>query len=297
MGTLTTDVAGGLAARRQARGHDVARRGVGRATRRHDARRVGHAGTLDPFATGSARRPRSDRANSPPSVHRRRAEGLRRDDPFGEETDTDDATGAVTRDAPTRRRCARSAQAIARLTGDDRPDCRRRTRPRRSAERAPMRRRAAARRSISRLRASSCIGGSCSRATTTTLTRASRAAAARTFARSRATWDALDRKRRPPRRASPLAQRRRSTSPTRRPLDAVRDRRRLDSARCATRFRHFRRSALTDAELARVSARQSGDRRIGEASLSRLALIDESGELVAIAERSGGELRPKVVLP
>jgi len=51
---------------------------------------------------------------------------------------------------------------------------------------------------------------------------------------------------------------------------------------------------LTDVELARVL---HGNPVIDEhASLDRFALVDDHGELVAIAERSGSELRPKVVL-
>jgi tRNA pseudouridine55 synthase len=51
---------------------------------------------------------------------------------------------------------------------------------------------------------------------------------------------------------------------------------------------------LTNVELARVL---HGNPVIDESALvDRAALVDEAGELVAIAERSGVELRPKVVL-
>ena len=74
MVTSATDAGGLLLVDKPAgvTSHDViaiVRRAVG-------ARRVGHTGTLDPFATGLLRRSRRPR-NSAHSVHRRRAESVR----------------------------------------------------------------------------------------------------------------------------------------------------------------------------------------------------------------------------
>ncbi len=87
----------------------IVRRAVG-------IRRVGHAGTLDPFATGllvmlTGRGTRLiPYIDSEPKVYEATIS-------FGSETDTDDLTGVVTRDAAVPTDIA-IAQAIAKLTGD-----------------------------------------------------------------------------------------------------------------------------------------------------------------------------------
>ena len=91
--------------------HDVVAR-IRRATRQ---RRVGHTGTLDPFATGLlvVLLGRGTRlipyVNGEPKVY----EATIR---FGAETDTDDLTGSITREAPPPDDVA-IAEAIPRLTG------------------------------------------------------------------------------------------------------------------------------------------------------------------------------------
>ena len=92
--------------------HDV----VAIVRRAAKSRRVGHTGTLDPFATGLlvVLVGRGTRlipyVDGEPKVY----EAVVR---FGTETDTDDATGAVTRNAPVPTNVA-IAEGIARLTGE-----------------------------------------------------------------------------------------------------------------------------------------------------------------------------------
>jgi tRNA pseudouridine55 synthase len=113
MGTPTTDVSGLMLVDKPAgvTSHDVVaivRRAAGGA-------RAGHAGTLDPFATGLlvlllGRATRLvSYLNGEPKVYETTIR-------FGMETDTDDATGNVTRQAPLPDRDAIDA-AIVRLTG------------------------------------------------------------------------------------------------------------------------------------------------------------------------------------
>jgi tRNA pseudouridine55 synthase len=92
--------------------HDV----VAIARRATQSRRVGHTGTLDPFATGLlvVLVGRGTRlipyVDGEPKVY----EAVVR---FGAETDTDDATGTITRSAPLPTNTA-IAEGIARLTGE-----------------------------------------------------------------------------------------------------------------------------------------------------------------------------------
>ncbi|HUO52675.1 MAG TPA: tRNA pseudouridine(55) synthase TruB, partial [Gemmatimonadaceae bacterium] len=92
--------------------HDV----VALARRALGLRRVGHAGTLDPFATGllvllAGRATRlAPYLDDEPKVYEARIA-------FGSETDTDDRTGAVTRTAPLPEERAVRA-AIPALTGE-----------------------------------------------------------------------------------------------------------------------------------------------------------------------------------
>lgn len=88
---------------------DTARRALG-------VKRIGHAGTLDPFATGLlvllvGRATRlAPYVDGEPKIYRA---AIR----FGTETDTDDVTGAVTREAPLAD-AGRVRDGIAQLTGE-----------------------------------------------------------------------------------------------------------------------------------------------------------------------------------
>jgi tRNA pseudouridine55 synthase len=287
METLTTDVAGLLLVDKPASmtSHDVVsivRRGV-------HTRRVGHAGTLDPFATGllvlllgrgTRLMPFID---GEPKVYDATIA-------FGAETDTDDATGEITREAPLPVASAID-DGIARLTGEIMQ-----VPPAYSAKQVGgTRAYAAARRgkqlelapalvtihewkTLSRDAATlsvriTCSGGTYIRALARDLGRLAGSAAHLVALRrlKSGVFDVAD-------------------AAT---LDAVRageiDIRPLRDAipSLATR-------SLTTAELARVL---HGNPVIDEtASVDRAALVDENGGLVAIAERSGTELRPKVVL-
>ena len=114
MGTLTTDVAGFLLVDKPAgiTSHDV----VSIVRRSVHTRRVGHAGTLDPFATGLlvVMVGRGTRLlpfiDGEPKVYDATIA-------FGTETDTDDATGSTTREAPPPTEHAIS-EGMARLTGE-----------------------------------------------------------------------------------------------------------------------------------------------------------------------------------
>jgi tRNA pseudouridine55 synthase len=287
MGTLTTEVAGLLLVDKPAgiTSHDVVsivRRGV-------HTRRVGHAGTLDPFATGLlvVLVGRGTRlmpfVDGEPKVYDAAIT-------FGAETDTDDDTGNATREAPLPTGAAIEA-GIARLTGeiDQVP-------PAYSAKQVGgTRAYAAARRGkqlelapvrvvvhrweiVSRSESSlsariTCSGGTYIRALARDLGRLAGSAAHLSALRrlKSGVFDVAD-----------------ATT-----VDAIRagdvDLRPLRDAipSLATR-------ALTDAELTRVL---HGNPVIDEtSSTERFALVDGHGDLVAIAERSGTELRPKVVL-
>ena len=114
MGTPTTDVSGLMLVDKRGGGtsHEVVAWVRGAA----GGARAGHAGTLDPFATGLlvlllGRATRLvSYLDGEPKVY----EATIR---FGAETDTDDATGSVTREAPLPERAAIDA-AILRLTGE-----------------------------------------------------------------------------------------------------------------------------------------------------------------------------------
>lgn len=287
MGILTTDVAGLLLVDKPAgiTSHDV----VSIIRRSAHTRRVGHAGTLDPFATGLlvVLVGRGTRlmpfVDGEPKVYDARIA-------FGAETDTDDATGETVREAPLPT-ANRIDDAIAQLTGeiDQVP-------PAYSAKQVGgTRAYAAARRGkpielpparvvihrwevLSRGDASlsariTCSGGTYIRALARDLGRLTDSAAHLAALRrlksgnfdvaDASTVDAIragDFELRPLREAIP-------SLPTR---------------------------MLMDADLARVL---HGNPVIDEqASLDRVALLDDRGDLVAVAERSGIELRPKVVL-
>ena len=114
METPTTDVSGLMLVDKPAgvTSHDV----VATVRRAAGGARAGHAGTLDPFATGLlvlllGRATRLvSYLDGEPKVYETTIR-------FGAETDTDDATGSVTREAPLPERAAIDA-AILRLTGE-----------------------------------------------------------------------------------------------------------------------------------------------------------------------------------
>jgi tRNA pseudouridine55 synthase len=287
MGTLTTDVAGLLLVDKPAgiTSHDV----VSIVRRSVHTRRVGHAGTLDPFATGllvvlvgrgTRLMPFLD---GEPKVYDATIT-------FGAETDTDDETGETTREAPLPTSSAID-EGIARLTGEimQMP-------PAYSAKQVGgTRAYVAARRGkqlelvptrvavhrweiLSRDDASlsariTCGGGTYIRALARDLGRLAGSAAHLAALRrlKSGVFDVAD--------ASTLDDVRAGDVDIRPLRDAI--------PSLGTR-------TLTDAELARVL---HGNPVIDEAaSLDRVAMVDDNGELVAIAERSGIELRPKVVL-
>jgi len=292
MGTLTTEVArGGLLLVDKPAGitsHDV----VSIVRRSVNTRRVGHAGTLDPFATGllvmllgpgTRLLPFMD---GEPKVYDATIT-------FGRETDTDDATGAVTREAPLATERAVD-EAITKLTGelDQVP-------PAYSAKKVGgTRAYAAARRGqqvdlvparivvhrwemLSRDTATihvriTCSGGTYIRALARDVGR---------LAGSAAHLEALRRLRSgvfDVAHAATVDDIRAGAFELRPLRDAI--------PSLATR-------ELSAAELARVvHGNPVIDESAEAASFSRLALIDDNGDLVAIAERSGVELRPKVVL-
>ena len=287
MGTLTTDVAGLLLVDKPAgiTSHDV----VSIVRRSVHTRRVGHAGTLDPFATGllvlligrgTRLLPFID---GEPKVYDATIA-------FGTETDTDDSTGEPTRQAPPPN--ARSIdEGIARLTGEIEQ-----VPPAYSAKKVEgTRAYAAARRGkqldlaparvvihrwevLARDDASlsariTCGGGTYIRALARDLGRvAGSAAHLAALRRIRSgVFDVAD--------AATVDDVRAGAIELRPLRDAI--------PSLATR-------ELTDAELARIL---HGNPVIDEhPSAERLALIDDRGDLVAVAERSGVELRPKVVL-
>lgn len=287
MGTLTTEVAGLLLVDKPAgiTSHDV----VSVVRRSVHTRRVGHAGTLDPFATGllvvlvgrgTRLMPFID---GEPKVYDATIA-------FGAETDTDDGTGETTCQAPSPSSSAID-QAIARLTGEimQLP-------PAYSAKQVGgTRAYAAARRGqqldltparvtvhrweiLARDDATlsvriTCSGGTYIRALARDLGRLTESAA-HLAALRRLKSGAFD-----VAGAAALDDIRAGAVEMRPLRDAI--------PSLATR-------TLTDAELARVL---HGNAVIDEdSSLVRVAMVDENGELVAIAERSGIELRPKVVL-
>jgi tRNA pseudouridine55 synthase len=287
MGTLTTDVAGLLLVDKPAgiTSHDV----VSIVRRSVHTPRVGHAGTLDPFATGLlvVLVGRGTRLlpfiDGEPKVYEATIA-------LGTETETDDATGATTREAPLPTAHAID-EGIARLTGeiDQIPPAYSAkkvggTRAYAAARRGKQLDLAPARVVIHRWEVLTrddatlsaritCGGGTYIRALARDLGRlAGSAAHLATLRRIKSgVFDVAD--------AATVDDIRVGAISLRPLRDAI--------PSLATR-------ELTDAELARVL---HGNPVIDErATLGRLALIDDHGELVAIAERSGIELRPKVVL-
>ncbi len=170
-------------------------------------------------------------------------------------------------------------------------NCRRRILPRVWTACARTRRRAGALRSISLRCASSFTSGRLALASTTIFTRASRAAAAPTFGLSRATWVARPEALRTSRRlrrlrsgafsvddASTLDDFGDGEAAVRPPLDAV---------------SHLPMQRLTEVELGRVS---HGNPVPARTDGQLISLLDDSGALVAVADRHDDELRPKTVL-
>jgi len=287
METLTTEVAGLLLVDKPAgmTSHDV----VSIVRRSVHTRRVGHAGTLDPFATGllvllvgrgTRLMPFID---GEPKVYDATIA-------FGTETDTDDATGQTTREAALPVASAID-DGIARLTGEimqippaysakqvDGTRAYAAARRGKPLELAPARVTIHEWKTLSRDEATllvriTCSGGTYIRALARDLGRLSESAAH-------------------------LSQLRRIKSGA---FD-VSDAETVDSIKTGAFDLQPLRDAipglatreLTESELARVL---HGNPVTDAESPSRaIALIDENGELVAIAERSGSELRPRVVL-
>ena len=287
METLTTEVAGLLLVDKPAgmTSHDV----VSIVRRSVHTRRVGHAGTLDPFATGllvllvgrgTRLMPFID---GEPKVYDATIA-------FGTETDTDDATGQTTREAALPVASAIDV-GIARLTGEimqippaysakqvDGTRAYAAARRGKPLELAPARVTIHEWKTLSRDEATrsvriTCSGGTYIRALARDLGRLSESAAH-------------------------LSQLRRIKSGA---FD-VSDAETVDSIKTGAFDLQPLRDAipglatreLTESELARVL---HGNPVADAESPSRaIALIDENGELVAIAERSGSELRPRVVL-
>jgi len=287
METLTTEVAGLLLVDKPAgmTSHDV----VSIVRRSVHTRRVGHAGTLDPFATGllvllvgrgTRLMPFID---GEPKVYDATIA-------FGTETDTDDATGQTTREAALPVASAID-DGIARLTGEimqippaysakqvDGKRAYAAARRGKPLELAPARVTIHEWNTLSRDEATrsvriTCSGGTYIRALARDLGRLSESAAH-------------------------LSQLRRIKSGA---FD-VSDAETVDSIKTGAFDLQPLRDAipglatreLTESELARVL---HGNPVADAESPSRaIALIDENGELVAIAERSGSELRPRVVL-
>ncbi len=286
METRTTDVCGLALVDKPAgmTSHDV----VAVVRRATGTRRAGHAGTLDPFATGLlvVLLGRATRlipyVDGEPKVY----EATIR---FGEETDTDDATGVVVRRADLPDDAA-IARGVEQLTGeiDQLP-------PDYSAKSVDgVRAYAAARRGAplelspvrvvvhewrllgregSDVRARiTCGGGTYVRALARDLGRAAGSAAhlvALRRARS-GTFSVDD--------AQSLDDIVNGVATLRGSLDAV---------------PHLPAQSVTDAELARVSHGNAVPARV-DAEL--VSLLDDAGSLVAIAARHGDELRPKTVL-
>lgn len=250
--------------------------------------KVGHTGTLDPFATGLivALIGRGTRLipyiDGEPKVYLARIH-------FGAETDTDDATGAVTREAPLPDAAA-IAEGIARLTGeiDQVP-------PAYSAKQVDGRRAYAAARTGAPLELAparvtvhewsfvertgndltvriTCGGGTYIRALARDLGRLSDTAAHLAALRRErsgpfdvagaATIDAI--------KAGDF-----SIQPLRAGIPSIPTR------------------VLDATELGRIGHGNAIDARAGE---SRVALIDDEQTLIAIAEREGEQLRPRLVL-
>jgi tRNA pseudouridine55 synthase len=264
--------------------HDV----VARVRRATDTKRVGHTGTLDPFATGLlvVLIGRGTRlipyVSGEPKVY----EATIR---FGAETDTDDLTGSVTRDAALPDGAA-IAEGVARLTGpiEQVP-------PAYSAKQVGGRRAYAAARQGAPLELApvrvnvqewklvaldgpdlkvqiTCGGGTYIRALARDLGR---------FADSAAHLASL-RRTRSGRFDIAMAV----------SLDAV-DRGEFGVAPLADAVPELPMRALGTAELSRVLHGNAIDAREEQ---GMVALMDDHRSLVAVAEREGGELRPRLVL-
>jgi len=266
--------------------HDV----VAIARRALRIKKIGHAGTLDPFATGLLVLLTGRATRLMPYVD---------DEPkeyeatiaFGAETDTDDRTGAVTRTAAVPGESAVRA-AIPALTGviaqtppaysakqvdgERAYDAARRGAP---MPLAPVRVTVHAWRDVTwrdgALRATiTCSGGTYIRALARDLGRAAGSAAhLAELRRTRAGAFRVE-------QAVPFYALQRGEAPVRPAREAIAS---------------LPAGALDDAALARVVRGMPVDAAI-EAGAERAALTDARGELVAIAERSGAQWQPRVVL-
>lgn len=265
--------------------HDV----VAVARRALHTRRIGHTGTLDPFATGLlvllvGRATRlAQFVDDEPKVYDATIS-------FGSETTTDDITGETTREAAAPD-AARVDEGVHRLTGriEQRP-------PDYSAKKLAGRRAYAAARAgapvelqpapvvvhewVVRRRTPSslevtitCAGGTYIRALARDLGRlAGSAAHLGALRRTRSGVFALE-------QAVSVANLRDREPP---PLLPVR-----------SAISHLSTRRLAEAELRRV---QHGNAVDAEGDDRLVALVDADGDLVALAEREGGLLRPRVVM-
>ena len=286
METRTTDV-GGLALVDKPAGmtsHDV----VAVIRRATGVRRAGHAGTLDPFATGLLVVLLGRATRLIPYIH---GEPKVYDATirFGEETDTDDATGVVVRRADLPDDAA-IARGVEQLTGEilQKPPAysaksvdgvRAYNAARRGAplELAPVRVTVHEWRLLGRegsdVRARvTCGGGTYVRALARDLGISAGSAAHLTALRrlKSGAFSVDD--------AYSLNDFGNGRAPVRGPRDAV---------------RHLPAQPATELEMARVVHGNSVSARVDG---SVVALLDDDGELVAIAARHGDELRPKTVL-
>ena len=265
--------------------HDV----VAVARRALQTRRVGHTGTLDPFATGLlvllvGRATRLARfVEDEPKVYDATIS-------FGRETTTDDLTGETTREAPAPD-VSDVDEGIRRLTGriEQRP-------PDYSAKKLAGRRAYAAARAGAPLELEpasvvvhewlvrrrtpttldvtiTCGGGTYIRALARDLGRIARSAAHLTaLRRTRSGVFEVD-------KAVSAEDLRDREPPTLMPLHSA--------------VSHLATRRLDDVELSRVQHGNAVDAQ-GDASL--VALVDADGDLVALAQREGNVLQPRVVL-
>jgi len=253
-------------------------------------KKVGHTGTLDPFATGllvlligSGTR-LIQYVDGEPKVY----DALIR---FGTETDTDDATGAVMRESTTLPSDAAIDDAIAQLTGpiDQIP-------PAYSAKQVD------GRRAYDAARGGTPLTLAPSRVTVHSWERISRhgndlrvrvtcgggtyiRALARDLGRltdSAAHLASLRRERSGPFDVAQAM-----------PVDAIKNGEPLVIAPLEAAIPSVPKRSLTDAERIRVGHGNAID---ADGDTSRVALIDASGALIAIAEREGEQLRPRLVL-
>ena len=239
--------------------HDVvlaARRAFGES-------RIGHAGTLDPFATGLLvllARPRDAAAAAP----RRRAQGVRGDD-RARPRDRDRRSARRRRCARRRRRATTRSPTRSRSSPARSSRCRPPTRPSASADGARTTPRAPASRSSWRRHAWRCSRGATSSRDGDTLRATIACGGRHLHARARARSRAPHRQRRAPRRAPAHSQR--SLSRRRRGHRRRRPRgRRRASPRRSTRCRPSRTSRSSEDDAERRAARH---RRAADATTRR----------------------------